>query len=305
MKRPIVALLLSIVAVSPSTRAAGHPLSDDLVLGPDGSAPRLLAVAGDPPRAAAVGEAAARAGVTPGLGVTGLARLAWHDLGAVVVAPAHWDRRDWTVAGGVGAAVVGSALWLDSPARDAAIRNRTAGRDSTAKQVERFGAQYAVATLAGLYGYGVVTGDENAKGTALDGGIASLIAAGVITPVLKDVVGRARPLQGEGRYRFKPFSGDASFPSGHTTEAFALATVVAEHADSRWVTAGAYGVATLVGVARVYRDAHWVSDTIAGAAIGAFVGHEVVALDAKFGQHAHLEPASILGVPSLALRMDF
>ena len=66
--------------------------------------------------------------------------------------------------------------------------------------------------------------------------------------------------------------------SGDTTleEAFALATVIAEHYHSIWIDLGAYGVASMVGFARLDLNYHWASDVLAGAAIGTFVGHVVV-----------------------------
>jgi hypothetical protein len=304
-----------------SPPSAVSQLASALELDATGAAPgleRLVASSGARGSASAGG--AALAGSTPGaernasitasLGVRGLARLAWNDLRDVATAPRDWDRHDWFVAGGVGAAVVASALWLDQPSRDAAQRNQDENRERVAKQVEKFGTDYALLTVAGLYGYGLVAHDREAEAAGIDAGLASVIGAGIVTPLLKETFGRARPEQNRGRYHFAPFGGDASFPSGHTTEAFAVASVVADHYDSPWVKAGAYGLAGLVGASRVYRDAHWVSDTIAGAAIGAFVGHEIVRLDARLrdspaAEHTHLVPTTILGAPALALRVDF
>ena len=84
--------------------------------------------------------------------------------------------------------------------------------------------------LAGL------AGNDTADEVAQDGLAASLIASGLITPSIKLLVGRSRPRANEGIANFKPFSDpNASFPSGHTTEAFALASVIANHYDERWV----------------------------------------------------------------------
>jgi membrane-associated phospholipid phosphatase len=72
------------------------------------------------------------------------------------------------------------------------------------------------------------------------------------------------------------FGGDQSFPSGHATQAFAVASVIAESYDPMWVKLGSYGVASMVGYARMERNAHWASDVLAGALIGTFVGKTVV-----------------------------
>ena len=69
---------------------------------------------------------------------------------------------------------------------------------------------------------------------------------------------------------------NSSFPSGHTTQAFALASVISGHYDDAWVKYSSYTVAGLVGIARSYHDAHFASDVLAGALVGTLVGQSVV-----------------------------
>lgn len=70
---------------------------------------------------------------------------------------------------------------------------------------------------------------------------------------------------------------NASFPSGHTTIAFALATACAllwlhEHAGRGWkVLALLIASAILVGAGRIILGVHLASDVIAGAALGTLV----------------------------------
>ncbi|MBK7966541.1 MAG: phosphatase PAP2 family protein [Bacteroidetes bacterium] len=61
-----------------------------------------------------------------------------------------------------------------------------------------------------------------------------------------------------------------SFPSGHTAQAFASATLFADYfaQDNPWLKAAAYLTATSVGVLRVMNNRHWVPDVIAGAGVG-------------------------------------
>ena len=61
-----------------------------------------------------------------------------------------------------------------------------------------------------------------------------------------------------------------SFPSGHTAQAFASATLFADYfaGDNPWLKAAAYLTATSVGVLRVMNNRHWVPDVIAGAGVG-------------------------------------
>jgi len=97
----------------------------------------------------------------------------------------------------------------------------------------------------------------------------SVLAAGACSAALKEVVGRARPTHSlEDSDELQPFSGHDSFPSGHTTVAFALATALDRVTGARWVPWVVYPAAALCGWSRVHDRRHWTSDTIAGAAIG-------------------------------------
>jgi len=64
---------------------------------------------------------------------------------------------------------------------------------------------------------------------------------------------------------FRP-SDEFSFPSGHTTAAFLMACITAVHFPA--LTAFLYGWATAIGLSRVMLKVHFVSDIIAGMAIG-------------------------------------
>jgi membrane-associated phospholipid phosphatase len=68
----------------------------------------------------------------------------------------------------------------------------------------------------------------------------------------------------------RPNGSLRSFPSGHTSFAFAMAHFMhKEYGEiSRWYSIGAYSFAATVGVMRVAKDAHWISDVLAGAGIG-------------------------------------
>jgi membrane-associated phospholipid phosphatase len=95
-----------------------------------------------------------------------------------------------------------------------------------------------------------------------------MFVAGTIAIPTKFLVGRSRPFNDEGPYHFKPLHGGLSFPSGHSTQAFAMAAVVSEYADNPWGSVAAYGGAVLVGLARMEQRSHFVSDVVAGALIG-------------------------------------
>ena len=203
------------------------------------------------------------------------------DVKHVVTAPSRWDATEWRQAGWASLAVVGTALVIDRPLRDEMRRH--SGNNAFVTQVERFGAQYAAGVVGGFYLVGALADNENSMQVAQDSLAASLIASGIVTPAIKLVTGRSRPRDNSGVYHFKPFSnGNSSFPSGHTTEAFALASVISDHYDETWVTCTSYSIASLVGLARTYHQAHFASDVVAGAMIGTLVGKSVVAHNAEF-----------------------
>src|SRR4029079_2954166 len=109
-------------------------------------------------------------------------------------------------------------------------------------------------------------------------GTEAVLLANSITNVLKWGLGRARPYAvadtNPHDFKFGGGFGDdrrTSFPSGHTTTAFAAASAVASEARAQWphqwysawlIPPVLYGGATMVGLSRMYHDKHWASDVI-------------------------------------------
>ncbi|RZI40910.1 phosphatase PAP2 family protein [Herbaspirillum sp. HC18] len=234
-------------------------------------------------------------------------RLLEKDLVHIVTSPADWKQEEWRRAGIVAATVLGVGVLFDRTAYDKSIEMRAHETEQRAKQYERFGTpEYALLVLGGFYAAGL-SGNENAMHVAQDGLASSLITSIVIVPTLKFVIGRARPGANEGALSFHPFTKqNASFPSGHTAQAFALSSAVAAHYDELWIKALMYGTASLTGIARVYHGAHFASDVVAGLAIGTWVGNSVVAYNDRLRSgKASFMPVISPQMTGMAVRIQF
>lgn len=131
--------------------------------------------------------------------------------------------------------------------------------------------------LAGTFA--VAVAGEGGRGWRSGAAIAlGVLAGSLVNEGVNVAVGRDRPNAGDGPWRFDPFSGHASFPSGHTALAFAFAGA-ADEATRGWApAAAAYAAAALTGLSRVYDDKHWVTDVAAGALVGASTARLVTRL---------------------------
>ena len=134
---------------------------------------------------------------------------------------------------------------------------------------------------ASLYAIGLIRRDSKMQHTALLAGEAMADAA-IMQTVLKDATKRVKPagFPASGNLHDSWFEkrdgspssyikGNGSFPSGHTMEAFAVATIVARrYRNHRWVPYAAYGLASVVGFSRLTLSVHFLSDVFMGGALG-------------------------------------
>ena len=209
----------------------------------------------------------------------GYASWFWHDTVNTLTAPLRWQGREWTGFMFVGLAVAGTMRWADRPA-DRYNRGKPPRSERRLwNNVSDLSANGSLVVLGGLFVAGYGFGQDRARRVWLEGVEASLIASSLLSPVLKMSVGRHRPDAQSHAFNFRPFSGNASFPSGHTTQAFAIAVVLATaYSDHPWVGITALSVAGAVGYSRLYLHKHFLSDVMAGAVLGSAVGCEVVTL---------------------------
>jgi membrane-associated phospholipid phosphatase len=92
------------------------------------------------------------------------------------------------------------------------------------------------------------------------------------------LVGRWRPRDGNDPRRFE-FSNGTSFPSGHVSNMFQLATILSHRFSFFPATVALYGIAGTVGFQRITSDSHWPSDVFVAAVYGTAVARAVIYLN--------------------------
>jgi membrane-associated phospholipid phosphatase len=161
----------------------------------------------------------------------------------------------------IGAAATGAAGFFDGQAHNALI-GRAPGFSNAASTAGGF-AVLAPATIA-LFAAGRVAHDSHFRAFTYDA-TQALIVNGIYTEILKKAIHRQRP---DG-------SDQMSFPSGHSSSAFAIATVAEEHYGWR-VGIPSYLAASAIGLSRISGNKHYLTDVLAGAALGTITGRTVV-----------------------------
>ena len=194
------------------------------------------------------------------------------DIKDYFTAPARWNGSDWAWFGGSLVAIAATHHY-DTQVRTHFVK--TEGPSTSGHDLQD--ALPTVAVFAATALYANLIGDNSGRREAwamLESGALS----GVTALALKYSVRRLGPDQtSDPNQWFK--SGGASFPSLHTTAAFAVGTVLAESGgdDYRWVRRFlGYGLGAATGYERIKHSAHWLSDTVAGAALGCASAHFVM-----------------------------
>ena len=100
--------------------------------------------------------------------------------------------------------------------------------------------------------------------------LALLMSLAIGNGILKPLVGRTRPFDLQEIELLIPRPGGASFPSGHTMSSVGAA--VALFRSRKKMGAAALGLATLVGLSRLYLQVHFLTDVLAGVVFGTLFG---------------------------------
>lgn len=129
-------------------------------------------------------------------------------------------------------------------------------------------APVAITTPVSMFIVGCATHNKELRIQSYNAGV-SFLFANAVTTTLKFTVNRTRPFTAYPDLIYKKgIGGPLSFPSGHTTNAFATATSLSLAFPRWYVIVPAYTYAIAIGYSRMYLGMHYPSDVIVGALIG-------------------------------------
>jgi len=228
-----------------------------------------------------------------------------HETFLFVKQPTLWKGKDWLRVGLIAAATF-AVMPLDQPLINSTQGNQRYNNSVFIVGGRMYGEWYAIGGVASVFGiYGLIAKDNRSKKISIE-----LIQAGVyaelITHLLKNTIGRARPYTNEGAFSYHPFSffdiDYNSMPSGHTTSAMALSTVMSRHADKMVFKILAYAPAAFTMFSRLYQNQHFLSDEILACGIGYFVGNWVV--DLHEGKRHRINVASVYPRVTISVNLN-
>jgi membrane-associated phospholipid phosphatase len=192
---------------------------------------------------------------------------AFEDVKLYFTAPLRWDAEDWLYFGGT-LALIGGSHVLDQRVRTHFATGSNATLNGGADKNSVRDALPALAIIGGTGAYAGFLGDSDGYRETW-----SLIEAGVLSSasgeIFKYATGRERPDATTSPNAWR--QGGNSFPSVHASAAFAIGTVFAESGNDeyRWIRRIiGYGAAGATAYVRVRENVHWLSDAVAGSALG-------------------------------------
>ncbi|HWB86955.1 MAG TPA: phosphatase PAP2 family protein [Bryobacteraceae bacterium] len=198
------------------------------------------------------------------------------DQGSIWTSPFHTKRNEikwWAIFGGATAALIATDKYTVKEFPN------TTDQVAVGTWSSRIGAAYSLIPIsAGFYLLGTKTHDQKFRETGILC-FETLIDTTIVETIVKSATDRARPLESDGKGHFWDSSGgpyNASFPSGHAINTWALASVIAhEYSNHKIVPVLAYGFASIVVVARLAARKHFPGDVVAGGVTGWFIGDYV------------------------------
>ena len=178
---------------------------------------------------------------------------------------------------------------------DAQIKNyvqnwRTPQSDRITKFIEPIGRGYIpLGISAGIGLAGCLTHNECVTNAGLES-FKALIITDAVIGLLKYSIQRTRPYASNNPYNFHSIfntRNNLSFPSGHTADAFAMATALCHYIPNKYYHIPIYLLATAVGLSRIHDNKHWASDVFMGAVIGTAVTKSILIQKKKYRTLIH------------------
>ncbi|MFQ6031697.1 MAG: phosphatase PAP2 family protein [Candidatus Zixiibacteriota bacterium] len=208
----------------------------------------------------------------------------YEDTKHVLTSPFHWNHQSLLTFATLSVGTF-ELMFVDKDLQDLVQGHRTSTTNRISRWTDRYTKRVTNLTIGGFYLSGIIFSNEKAKETALLC-LESVALAEGITKGLKHLAGRTRPFGNKGTFHFDPLklsppSSSLSFPSGHATTAFALSSVIAKQYGNIPLTFLLYGWSTIVALARVNNNAHFLSDVVWGTIIGIAVGRTIVEFNKK------------------------
>lgn len=191
-------------------------------------------------------------------------KIALGGIKTVLLSPLHWQKKDLLTAGSV--ALGTGLLYAIDEETSEFFRERKDDIPTVFSDFGSYGSPEAVFALNGaVYLSGLLLKNEQLRHTGLLL-VTSATASGLLLSAGKILVGRARPLTGEGKGEFRPFRFDddryRSFPSGHALFAFSTAYAIGKQFENPFLKAGIYSLGLIGPASRVVEGEHWLTDVI-------------------------------------------
>lgn len=146
--------------------------------------------------------------------------------------------------------------------------NRNKDLDQTFRFITNTTTPMAMGTPVVMYGIGLIEKDKSLKDNALYIG-ASVMTSTAIGTLMKYSIKRERPFVTYPDIEKVTEGGSPSFPSGHTSDAFSLATSLSLSYPKWYIIAPSFTWAGAVGYSRMDLGVHYPSDVLMGAILGA------------------------------------
>jgi len=164
--------------------------------------------------------------------------------------------------------------------------------------------KYVGPLSAAVFGTSLLTDNHKFQDAAFTS-LQSLMYTKFTVGAAKYIFARERPYALEGTYDFDFFESNAtSFPSGHTSTAFALVVPWVVYYPNV-ITYSMLAVPVSTAVARVSRGKHWMSDVAAGAVIGAYWGYKLSKRHLNITEKDNINITPFIGTESGGLTLSF